>query len=204
MPSWRRGGPPVGLEMGCQCNSKGGPPVGAKESPWPSEACLHGLRHPTLLLRACSPWGQAERRWGGSRWNVCLGMFLGRSALPGQAEAVTSLCLLEVPVGLGPLSPHCCPWPQGDIRPIPEQNPAKQSLGVCAFELVSWAGDGLGAPTALRHRADPGSSRPPVSGLLGPGLSPRGGSPRKSSVFSSPHGLDLSSGGACALCRRLG
>lgn len=55
-----------------------------------------------------------------------------KSLLPGQAGAVISLCVLKAPVGLPPTSgpsPHCCLWPQVDTGSIPEQNPAKQSLG---------------------------------------------------------------------------
>lgn len=74
--------------------------------------------------------GRAEAGW--QPMECMFGNVPRKSLLPGQAEAVTTQCVLEAPVGLPPTSgpsSRCCLWPQVDTGPTPEQNPAKQSPG---------------------------------------------------------------------------
>lgn len=87
MPSWRRGeGAPSQTGDGCQCSSNGEDHlcVGTKGSLRPSQANLHGLRHPALPLRALLTLGPGLSRDGVAADGMyALGMFLGRSVLPG-------------------------------------------------------------------------------------------------------------------------
>lgn len=70
---------------------------------------------------------------------VADGMYVWECSSEGPCclgrQKQSRLCLLEVPVDPRPLSPHCCLWPQVDIRPIPGAEPSQAES---QFVLLSW------------------------------------------------------------------
>lgn len=136
--------PPVRLEMGCQCNSKGRTTCGSQgvpmakpdQSPWPppSHPPSKGPAHPGARPSRDGMVADGMYVWEcSSEGPYCLGR-------PKQSRLSVSWRSLWTS---GPSALTAVSGLRWTSDSSPGQNPAKQSPGVCAFELVSWAGDGL-------------------------------------------------------------
>lgn len=84
MPPGGGEGPQSDWRWGVSASPSQGLPVGAQESPGRTRPVSRASAVPPFLEGPAHP-GEAGQRRGGSRWNVCLGMFLGSPRCLGRS-----------------------------------------------------------------------------------------------------------------------